>query len=369
MACIAKRRGRYVIDFYDNTGKRRWKTLPQGVTKKKAREALRDIEDLLEKNVYLPNKKIPSFAQVADSWLKSKKPNIRQNTYHQYKGHVENHLKPFYAGRKITGITFDAVESFLNHCQEQKVSIPTTRKILVNLGAIMTYACRKRYIDHNPVRNVEKPKGRSELNENDELNILNYAKVSALLDNTPEIKYKTLFMMATLTGMRQGELFGLKWEDVEWFNMQVKVRRTFNNGRFYQPKTKSSRRKIDLAPQLVKQLKLWKLACPKSKLDLVFPNEAGNPLSPINMVRRKFEPALKEASIDRIRFHDLRHTYASIQIDLNTNIKYLQNQMGHSSIRVTMDTYGHLIKTSNTEAAARLGNAIFKDDRKAVSEI
>jgi site-specific recombinase XerD len=105
---------------------------------------------------------IPTFKTVAESWLNAKKQNIRQNTFHQYRGHVDNHLTPFFGERKITQITFDSVETFLSHCHEQKMAIPTTRKILINLGAIMTYACRKRYIDYNPIRDVEKPRGRSE---------------------------------------------------------------------------------------------------------------------------------------------------------------------------------------------------------------
>ena len=80
------------------------------------------------------------------------------------------------------------------------------------------------------------------------------------------------------------------------------------------------------------------------------------------MVRRKFEPALKKAEIERIRFHDLRHTFASILIDLGENPKYIQNQMGHSSIKITLDIYGHLLKTVNKEAANRLGEAIFGED-------
>jgi integrase len=103
--------------------------------------------------------------------------------------------------------------------------------------------------------------------------------------------------------------------------------------------------------------------------DLIFPNEKGKPLSPINVVRRKFEPTLKKAGISRIRFHDLRHTFASILIDLGENPKYIQNQMGHSSIKITLDTYGHLLKTVNNEAASRLGEAIFgKDGSKMVAE-
>jgi len=257
---------------------------------------------------------------------------------------------------------YDSVENFISFSYENNVSIPTLRKILVNLGAIMTHACRKRYIDYNPVRDVEKPKGQSEHKEDEELKILNPSQIKLLLENTPELKYQTLFMTAVMTGMREGELFGLKWSDINWFNNQVHVNRTFNHGRFYDPKTKTSRRKIDLAPQLAIKLKKWRLACPQSAFDLIFPNEAGKPLSPINMVRRKFEPALKRVGIERIRFHDLRHTYASIQIELGENPKYIQHQMGHSSIKITFDTYGHLMKTVNREAANRLGDTIFGSD-------
>ena len=122
------------------------------------------------------------------------------------------------------------------------------------------------------------------------------------------------------------------------------------------------------APQLVTKLKEWKLACPKSELDLVFPNEEGKPLSPINMVRRKFESASKETKIDRLRFHDLRHTYASIQIDPGENPKYIQNQMEHASINVTFDIYGNFIKTENKEAAKRLGNSIFQESGNKMVE-
>ena len=80
------------------------------------------------------------------------------------------------------------------------------------------------------------------------------------------------------------------------------------------------------------------------------------------MYNRKFLPALKKAGIKKIRFHDLRHTYASIQIDLGANLKYLQKQMGHSSIKVTLDIYGHLVNDVNKEAANRLGEAVFGKD-------
>lgn len=362
MACISKRRNRWVIDFYDNQGKRHWKTLPAGTTKSEAKKVLRDIEDKIDKGIYIPLRNLPFFSEVADVWLKIKKPNIRHSTYKQYKGHMENHLKPFYENLRINRITYDKVEKFISHCLDNNVSIPTMKKILINLGAIMTYAVRKRYVDYNPVRDIEKPKGQSEHNEDKELNVLTPREIISLLDSAPDLKHKTLFMAAATTGLRQGELLGLKWTDIDWFNNQIHINRTYNHFRFYEPKTKTSKRKVDVPPQMMKQLKEWKIACPANDLDLIFPNENGKPMSALNMYNRKYLPALRKAKLSQIRFHDLRHTYASLLIDQGENIKYVQNQMGHASIKVTMDTYGHLMKDVNKEAASRLGDAIFEQD-------
>lgn len=226
----------------------------------------------------------------------------------------------------------------------------------------MTYSVRKRYIHYNPVRDVEKPRGQSEHEENHELNILLPAKILALLDAAPDLKHKTLFMAAVTTGLRQGELLGLKWTDINWFNNQIHVNRTYNHFRFYEPKTKTSKRRVDVPPQMMKQFKEWKFACPVNDLDLVFPNENGTPMSSLNMYNRKFLPAIKKATPQKVRFHDLRHTYASLLIDQGENIKYIQKQLGHASIKLTLDTYGHLMKDVNKEAASRLGKAIFEQD-------
>ena len=369
MACVTKRRDRWILDYYDQHGKRRWKTLPKGSTKKEAKEILKGIEDKVNKGVFIPNKKIPTFAEVADMWLEVKKQNIRASTHEQYRGHIENHLKPFFTGIWITRIGYDQVEQFLSHCYDEEMNIATTKKILVNLGAIMTYAVRKRLIDYNPVRDIEKPKGQTNHDEEKDLKILEPSELIRLFDNAPDSKHKTIFMVAGTTGLRQGEILGLKWTDIDWINGQVHVNRTYNHFAFYDPKSQASKRKVDVPPQTLKQLKKWRLACIKSDLDLIFPNENGKPLSALNMFNRKFIPTLKKARLKKIRFHDLRHTYASIQIDLEANPKYIQSQMGHSSIRITLDTYGHLMKEVNQEAAVKLGKAIFEHDgSKMVAE-
>jgi len=162
-----------------------------------------------------------------------------------------------------------------------------------------------------------------------------------------------------MTGARQGELLSAKWGDFDLKKCQLYIQRTFNNGRFFPTKTKGSKRKIDLSPTLLKELKKWKLACPKTKLDLMFPNDAGGPIDKNNLIKKKFDSALKKAEIERIRFHDLRHNYASLMIEQGENIKYIQTQLGHSSLMVTLNVYAHLMKEANQDTVLRLQNTIF----------
>ena len=127
----------------------------------------------------------------------------------------------------------------------------------------------------------------------------------------------------------------------------------------YETKTETSNRKIDLGPAMMSELKRWKVACPPNDLDLIFPNEAGQPLNHNNMISRYFNKSLKKAGIERIRWHDMRHTFAGLLIEQGENIKYIQSQLGHSSPTVTLNVYAHLMKPVNQEVACRLENAVF----------
>jgi len=361
MACVRFRRGRWVIDFYDQDGKRRWHTMPKGSTRKDANIKKGELEKRVQHGAYVPVKIMPLFSEVADSWLASKEPNIRHTTYEQYKGHLDNYLKPFFEKSKINQISFDAVEQFKADHLKKGITPPTLCKYLRTLGAVLRYAVKMRYIDFNPASEVEKPK-RDSSHEDKEVVVLNPEKIQALFDNARDLKDKVMFMTAVLTGMRQGEILGLKWSDIDWINRQIRVRRTYNHGRFYEPKSKASKRKIDLAPQLVKAIREWRLASHfKAEDDLVFPNPEGNPQNHTRMLRKSFHPTLVKAELRRMRFHDLRHTYASMLIKQGENIKYIQAQLGHSSIHMTIDVYGHLMDSVNQDAACRLGRFVFGD--------
>jgi integrase len=154
-------------------------------------------------------------------------------------------------------------------------------------------------------------------------------------------------------------------DDVDLQEGTIRVRRSYREGSFYAPKTETSRRTVPIGADLLLEFKRWRLVCPKApgdgegrRLDLVFPNNEGNPQNPSNLLNRGLYPALKRAGLRRVRFHDLRHTFGSHLIAAGVDLKTVCTLMGHSSINVTVDIYGHMLEGSNRDAIARLEQAL-----------
>jgi integrase len=359
MAKVSKRRGRYVLDFYDHEGNRKWQTMPKGTTKKAAQEELNNILDRLKLGNYVPNQKIPTFKEMAQEWLAHKKLNIRSSTWSVYEGHTRNHFNEF-DHLKISQISTKMIEEYIKARQDQGMNLSTLKKILISMGQIFSLATKRGYCVKNPLIDADRPRNQGTVEEEtDKMQILTPDQIATFLGAVKVQKYKTLFNLAIFSGARQGELLGLKWSDILWHDGQIYIQRSFNNGEFYATKTKESKRKIDIGPATMKMLKEWKPACPPSRHDLVFPTEAGNPMNHNNMVNRHFRPSLNAAGLNRIRFHDLRHTYASLLIEQGENIKYVQTQLGHSNPTVTLNVYAHLMKPTNRASAIKLEQAIF----------
>jgi len=291
--------------------------------------------------------------------LKHKKPNLRASTWSVYEGHTRNHFGDL-NDIPINRISIATMEKFMTDRQNEGMHILTLRKVLVTLNQILAYAVRHRYIDYNPLRDAERPREKGKSQQTRNVRILNPVEIKTLLGAVSDPKYKTLIILAIFSGARQGELIGLKWFDIDWENNQIHIQRTFNNYAWYDVKTETSERKIDIGPAMMKELKKWKLACPPNKLNLVFLNDAGEPIDKNNLVRRIFIPGLEKAKINKITWHSMRHTFASLLIEQGENIKYIQTQLGHSSPTVTWNVYAHLMKPVNQEAACRLEKTIFK---------
>jgi integrase len=161
--------------------------------------------------------------------------------------------------------------------------------------------------------------------------------------------------------MRLGELLALQWDDINWKAGTIRVRRSLYNGQFVEPKTSRSVRMIGMSNRLAATLLEHKLAAPYSPFDLVFATPEGTPMDPANLRHRVFSDTFKRSKLRRFRIHDLRHTFASLLINQGENLKYVQAQLGHSSITTTVDRYGHLMPEAHRGANDRLDATLFGD--------
>jgi integrase len=174
-------------------------------------------------------------------------------------------------------------------------------------------------------------------------------------------EYCPLFLCAIHTGMRAGELAGLQRGDVDWNGKFFMVRRSVKNGKVYPTKTDKIRR-IDMSDDLAEELAAYhrhqlEEAMKAGKNELspwVFASGEGTPIDMHNVSRREFPKCLTNAKLRRIRFHDLRHTFASLLIQNGESLAYVKEQLGHSSIKITVDIYGHLVPGANRQAVNRL---------------
>ena len=195
--------------------------------------------------------------------------------------------------------------------------------------------------------------------------ILTPPEIRRLLEAADE-PVRTVLMCAALTGMRHGELFGLRWEDIDLESNRIFVRRALWRGKFVTPKSRRSRRAIDMAPTL--RAALSRLSS-RFHGGLVFCSSNGKPIDPDNFVHRVWRLVLRRAELRRVRFHDLRHTYASLLIAQGAHPKYIQAQLGHASIQTTLDRYGHLMPDAHAAEARKLDRLVFGESGRRASDV
>ena len=178
--------------------------------------------------------------------------------------------------------------------------------------------------------------------------------------------WATLFRIYAFTGLRRGELLGLKWSDVELDAGRIHIRRSFGRYGFGEPKSRAGRRVVALAPSLVAELRRHKLASSPNDHDLVFASQADTPISPDNLYRA-WARTLRKAGLRHLPMHSLRHTAVSLLIQAGANPKQLQKMVGHGSIQLTFDTYGHLMPDS-FDGLTKALDAIDTERERAVNE-
>jgi integrase len=270
---------------------------------------------------------------------------------------------------RISQIRSATIENDFRAQLPHKLLGKSVRNILVVLSRMLESAVEWDYIPANPFHARKKVKLPS-LSKEQKGRALSPEEIRKLLASSEGDTY-VINATAILTGMRRGEVFGLPWDALDFEKNQINVRQSlfWKQGKYWAeeergyvlvtPKSKASIRKIDMSPQLRRILLEHRMRHGNPQCGLVFVNREGKPMDPKNFAKRQFKVAVKAAGLGKVRFHDLRHTFGTLKILQGENIKYVQVQMGHSSIRVTLDIYGHLLKDANPKAAAKTDAMIF----------
>ena len=314
-----------------------------------------------------------TVGQWVDTWLSCfAKPTIRPRTYEKYASSLNGYIRSDFENTLLKDLTVQAMQKHFNELLEhgrtdgKGLSTATVRSTRRYFCACLDEAVRENLIERNVVRSTKAPKLLKH-----EIVVIDRQEVEALVSKAREIEHPFMCMMVpevisltAHTGLRQGEVFGLKWEDIDFDNACLYIGRSlaYVVGRgpiFQEPKTKNSRRRVLLLPEDVCSLKRYQewqrnyadeLGDIYISQDLVFPNSIGKPVSTTNFIKRYFKPLIRACHINEgFTFHGLRHTHATLLLKQGVNPKIVQERLGHSSIKVTMDTYG------NTEKVRRCG--------------
>ncbi len=354
--------------FINHQGRRRAKKI--GRDKRVALEVAKKIEAKLTLGEFgCVNKKaepLPLFKELAQYWISYTLPaTCKFSTQFDYKSVLNNHVMPAFGEVPVAEITRKSIRSFLIEKSQAGYAPSTVSHMKSCIAGVLEVAIDDEVISQNSAHRIGKYHNSSNgLKEiNDRSNFLKKEELSTLM-SVFRIHFSQHYPMALLlarTGMRIGEAFALKWEDVDFEKRIVTVRRTFSRGKLGTPKN-GKKREVDMSLQLTEVLKelhrrkiLETLKNGSGKIvEWVSSNESGNPLDINNWRKRIFYNALKKAKLPQIRVHDLRHTYASLLIQAGESLAYVRDQLGHYSIKVTVDTYGHLVPGGNKDAVDRL---------------
>ena len=307
-------------------------------------------------------------------WLNdSVRGSVRQSTFDRDSYLVRVHIKPILGKIKLKKLTAMEIQRFYRDRLDSGLSASTVNKLHSVLHKALSQAVKWNMIPRNVSEAVNVPRPTPE-----EMRPLSAEEARRLLDAAAEDRLEALYVLAVTTGMRCGELLGLKWSDIDLENASVSVRRTLtriDNGKrlaLGEPKTKKSRRTIHLTEAAVEALREhleWQLRDIEILGDryvdegLVFSTQRGTPINPSNLRQRSFAPLLKKAGLPQIRFHDLRHTCATLLLSKGVHPKFVQELLGHATIAITLDTYSHVMPGMGDQTARAMQDALSPIDK------
>jgi integrase len=349
----------WLVDYRDQSGTRRAK---QFATKAEATSYETTVRGEIRAGTHIADAASLTLSEAGDLWLtRAEVEQLEESTIRQYSQHLKHHIKPLIGATKLSRLTRPAVEDFRDTLLESR-SRPLTRAVLTSLKGILNEAQRRGLVGHNAAAGAEvRAAGRNKT----QAEIPTKAQIKAIIENVQDA-WRPIILTAIFTGLRASELRGLTWEHVDFEQNVILVRQRadFQN-RMGPPKTKAGRRDVPMAPILSSTLKAWKLASKPNTLGLVFPTRRGTIHTCSNIHKRCWGPLQHKLGLVKIvevkgktiettlfTFHSLRHAAASLFIEQGWSPKKVQSVMGHSSIAVTFDVYGHLWKDTESDRQA-----------------
>jgi integrase len=364
----------WVVDYKDQHGKRRLKTFKK---KKDATEWWDGrTSHEIKSGTHTPESTSITVAEAAENWIRGVELEDRErSTIHQYQSHIDLHINPLIGNVKLAKLTAPGIGDVRDRLLGS-LSRPMAKKVLSSIKGIFKDAQRRGHVSQNVAQGVQiKMEKRHQRKIKVGIDLPTKGEVRDILAKVDD-PWRPILVTAIFTGLRASELRGLAWDDVDFKAMEINVRqRADRYNEIGSPKSHAGERAVPLSPMVVNALKEWKLACPKGDLALVFPNGAGKIEVLSNIHRRGFGAAQERCGLvvdtgrkdqdgqpimrPKYGMHALRHFCASWLIEQGFPPKRLQVILGHSSIQMTFDTYGHLFPNAEDDHAKLAAGELF----------
>ena len=332
--------------------------------KSDAQRRLNELLVGLEKGVYAPPGRL-TLAEHLSGWLAGYvKTNCSIRTLDAVQSIAEHHLIPALGNTQLKHLHPQAIQAYYGKACEH-LSARTVHYHHRILNQSLKYAVRQGYLGRNPCELVDAPSWKPK-----PMRTLTPSELEVLLENALSNQFYPVIYTAVSTGLRQAELLGLMWRSIDLDYLSISVNQVLYKRRgvcqFNEPKTSHSRRRVSMTPKLALFLREYKLERERLyqqlgkelTLDsLVFANVEGKPLDP-GVLTHNFARIAKRAGLENVRFHDLRHTFASLMFLRGAKPKVISEALGHSSVAFTMDVYSHIIEGMQEDAMALLDEVL-----------